>query len=38
MEQIILAYGPPKETITIIMMLYKNTKAMVCLPDVNRLL
>ena len=27
MEQIFLAYGLPKETVTAIMMLYKNTKA-----------
>ena len=29
MEQILLAYGPPKETIAAIMMLYKNTKVKV---------
>ena len=33
MEQILLAYGPPKETITAIMMLYKNTKVKVRSPD-----
>ena len=32
MEQILLAYGLPKEIVTAIMMLYKNMKAMVCLP------
>ena len=35
MEQIILAYGLPKETVAIIMMLYKNTKVKVCSPDGN---
>ena len=25
----------PKETVTVIMLLYKNTKAMVCSPDGN---
>ena len=30
MKQILLAYGVPKETATVIMMLYKNTKAIVC--------
>ena len=29
MEQILLAYGLPKETIAAIMMLYKNTKVKV---------
>ncbi len=33
MEQIALAYGLPKETVTSIMMLYKNAKAIVCSPD-----
>ena len=33
MEQILLAYGLPKETVTAIMMLYKNTKVKVCSPD-----
>ena len=33
MEQILLAYGLPKETVSIIIMLYKNMKAMVCSPD-----
>ena len=32
-EQIFLAYGFPREIVTIIMMLYKNMEAMVCLPD-----
>ena len=35
MAQILLTYGLSKETVTIIMTLYKNTKAMVCLPDGN---
>ena len=30
MEQIPLAYGLPKETVTTIMILYKNTKVKVC--------
>ena len=33
MEQILLAYGLPKETVTTIMMLYKNTKVKVRSPD-----
>ena len=33
MEQILLAYGLPKETVIVIMMLYTNTKAMVHSPD-----
>ena len=33
MEQIQLAYGLPKETVAAIMMLYKDTKAMVRSPD-----
>ena len=33
MEQIILAYGLSKETVTTIMILYKNTKAMILSPD-----
>ena len=33
MEQILLVYGLPKETVTAIMMLYKNTKGMVCLSN-----
>ena len=33
MEQIQLAYGLPKETVTAIMMLYKNTKVKVHFPD-----
>ena len=35
MEQILLAYSFPKETVAIIIMLYKNTKVKVCLPDGN---
>ena len=33
MEQILLAYGLPKETIAAIMMLYSNLKVKVCSPD-----
>ena len=33
MEQILLAYGLPKETVTAIMMLYRNTKVKVHSPD-----
>ena len=33
MVQILLAYVLPKETVTAIMMLYKNTKVKVCSPD-----
>ena len=33
MEQILLAYGIPKETVDAIMMLYKNTRAKVRSPD-----
>ena len=33
MEQILLAYGLPKEIVATIMILYKNTKAMVCSSD-----
>ena len=33
LEQILLAYSLPKETVKAIMKLYKNMKAMVCLPD-----
>ena len=33
MEQILLAYSLPKETIAAIMMLYKNTKVKVLSPD-----
>ena len=33
MEQIRLAYGPPKEIVAAIMMLYKNTKVKVRSPD-----
>ncbi len=35
MEQILLAYGLPKETIAAIMTLYKNTKVKVRYPDVE---
>ena len=33
MEQVLFAYGLPKETVTAIMVLYKNTKAIVRSPD-----
>ena len=33
MEQILLAYGLPKETIATIMILYRNTKVKVCSPN-----
>ena len=33
--QVLLEYGLPKETVTAIMMLCKNIKAMVCSPDGN---
>ena len=33
MEQLLLAYGLPKETVTTLLMLYKNTKAIVFSPD-----
>ena len=33
MEQVLLAYGCPKETVNDIMMLYKDMKAMVCSPN-----
>ena len=33
MEQILLAYSLPKETVTAIIMLYRNTKVKVCSPD-----
>ena len=33
MEQILLAYGLPKEIVAAIMMLYRNTKVKVCSPD-----
>ena len=33
MEQILLAYGIPKETVNAIMMMYKNTRAKVRSPD-----
>ena len=32
-EEILLAYSLPRETLTAVMILYKNTKAMVCLLD-----
>ena len=35
MEQILLAYGLLKETVTVIMMLNKNMKEMVCSADRN---
>ena len=35
MEQILLAYGLPKETVVAIMMLYKNTKVKVHSPDAD---
>ena len=35
MEQILLAYAFPKETVTVVIMLYKDTKAMVYSPDGN---
>ena len=37
MEQILLAYGLPKETVAAIMMLYKNTKVEVRSSDGDRL-
>ena len=33
MEQILLVYGPPKETVIAIMMLYDDMRAMVRSPD-----
>ena len=36
MEQILLAYGLPKETVAAVMMLYKNTKVKVRFPDGDR--
>ena len=33
MEPILLAYGLSKETVTTIIMLYKNMKVKVCSPD-----
>ena len=33
MEQILLAYGIPKETVVAITILYRNTKVKVCSPD-----
>ena len=33
MEQILLAYGLPKESVAAIMILYRNTKVKVCSPD-----
>ena len=38
MEQILLAYGLPKETVTAIIMPYKNMKVNVCSPDGDKLL
>ena len=38
MEQILLAYGLPKETVAAIMMLYRNTTVKVRSPDGYRLL
>ena len=35
MEQILLTYGLPKETVAAIMMPYKNMKVTVCSPDGN---
>ena len=35
MEQILLAYSLPKETIAAITILYRNTKAKVCSPDAD---
>ena len=35
MEQILLEYDLPKETVTEIMMLYKHMKIKVCSPDGN---
>ena len=36
MEQILLANGLPKETVTAIMMLYKNRKVKICSPNGDR--
>ena len=33
MEQILQAYGTPKETVAVITILYRNTKVKVCSPD-----
>ena len=33
MDQILLVYSLPKETVAAIMMLYKNTKVKICFPD-----
>ena len=35
MEQILLAYGLTKETVSAIMVLYRNTKVKVRFPDGN---
>ena len=35
MEQIFIAYGLPKETVTALYMLYRNIKVKVCSPDGN---
>ena len=32
-EQIVLAYGLPRETVAATIILYKNTKVKVCSPD-----
>ena len=36
MEQILLAYGLPKETVEVLMMIYKNTKVKVRTPTGNK--
>ena len=33
MEQILFTYGLPKDTVAVVMMLYRNTKVRVCSPD-----
>ena len=38
MEQILLAYGVPKETLAAITILYRNTKVKVRSPDGDRIL
>ena len=38
MEQILRAYGLPKETVAAITILYRNTKVKVCSPDGHRIL
>ena len=37
MEKILLAYGIPKEIVTAIMILYRNTKSRVRSPDGDRI-